>query len=194
MKRDLHFCWPRAERAIYYEPKNLVAHGLANSSSENTGGRKRTVYSITPAGRLAFERWLEEPVVAPPQWESEAIVRASFGHRGSKDALLHVIAAMSEHAAAMRRQVEGQAREYQQTGGPFPEHLHVVILTGKFLFDYIALLERWSAWADEQVRQWPSTKSAAEVPLAFAFKALEELAQTTPKRSGAKGSNAPRKA
>jgi DNA-binding PadR family transcriptional regulator len=175
MKRDLRYCWPRAERAIYYEPKNLVAHALATDTAEQTGKRKRTVYAITPEGRRAFERWLDEPVAAGPQFESEAMVRASFAHRGSQDALLRVIASVREAATAMPRQLEEQVRDYQETGGPFPEHLHVIALTGKFLFDYIALLERWADWAEAEVRTWPSVRSASDVPLGFAFAVFAEM-------------------
>jgi DNA-binding PadR family transcriptional regulator len=169
MKRDLHFCWPRAERAIYYEPKNLVAHRLAIATTEATGSRKRTVYSISAKGRRAFERWLEEADASAPRLECEAILRATFAHRASKEALLEVVTGLRDHADALRRQVEGQFRDYRETGGPFPEQLHLIALTGRFLIDYITLLERWSDWAEAEVRSWPSVASAIEVPLDFAY-------------------------
>ena len=54
MQRDLRFCWPRTESNLYAEPKKLIAHGLASASSEPRGKRRRTVYSITAAGRQAL--------------------------------------------------------------------------------------------------------------------------------------------
>jgi DNA-binding PadR family transcriptional regulator len=180
MKRDLHFCWPRAERGIYYEPKNLVAHGLAAARVERTGRRKRTVYSITPAGRRAFDDWIEQAPAEATQLESEAILRATFSHRGSKQALLQAIASLREDAAAMRRQLVSQAREYADTGGPFPEQLHLIALTGRFLIDYTTLLSDWADWAQGHVDSWPSVKSASEVPLDFAYEIFAELDLSEP--------------
>src|SRR5688572_20716249 len=54
MQRALGQFWPRAESKLYEEPKKLVAHGFARSSSEMVGKRPRTVYSITPKGRRAL--------------------------------------------------------------------------------------------------------------------------------------------
>jgi PadR family transcriptional regulator, regulatory protein AphA len=180
MKRDLHFCWPRAERGIYYEPKHLVERGLATATAERIGKRKRTVYSITPAGRRAFLRWLEEGDAAPPQLECEAILRATFAHRGSKEALERALDGLRDHAAEMRAQLAAQAREYARTGGPFPDQLHLIALTGRFLIDYTALLTRWTEWAQAQVRDWPSPGSAHEVPLDFAYEIFAELAPDSP--------------
>jgi PadR family transcriptional regulator, regulatory protein AphA len=176
MKRDLHFCWPRAERGIYYEPKNLVARRLATATVERTGRRKRTVYAITPSGRRAFKEWLEQGVPAEPQLECEAILRATFAHRGSKEALARSIDSLREHAAAMRAQLELQAREYASTGGPFPDQLHLIALTGRFLIDYTALLDNWADWAEARIRDWPSVKSADDVPMDFAYEIFDELA------------------
>jgi DNA-binding PadR family transcriptional regulator len=175
MKRDLHFCWPRAERGIYYEPKNLVAQGLAAATVERTGRRKRTVYSITTAGRRAFDDWIEQPPTEPAQLESEAILRATFGHRGTKEALQQAIASLREDAAAMRRQMASQAHEYATTGGPFPEQLHLIALTGRFLIDYVTLLENWADWAQSRVQEWPTVRSARKVELDFAYEIFAEV-------------------
>ena len=176
MKRDLHFCWPRAERGIYYEPKNLVAHGLATARAQRTGRRRRTVYSITAAGRRAFDEWIEQAPAEVTQLSSEAILRATFAHRGSKKALLRAIESLREDAAVMRRQIASQAREYADTGGPFPEQLHLIALTGRFLIDYAALLGQWADWAKRHVDAWPSVQSASDVPLDFAYEIFAELA------------------
>src|SRR6476661_9611826 len=97
MQRSMTFIWPRAERAIYDEPKNLVAHGLAKSTSEPAGNRPRTVYRITAKGRRALAAWLEGPS-APPAFESEAMVRATYAEYGDKGALLRTIDSLRQHA------------------------------------------------------------------------------------------------
>jgi hypothetical protein len=109
------------------------------------------------------------------QLSSEAILRATFAHRGSKQALLRAIESLREDAAVMRGQLASQAREYADTGGPFPEQLHLIALTGRFLIDYAALLGQWADWAQRHVDAWPSVQSASEVPLDFAYEIFAEL-------------------
>src|SRR6187402_3556507 len=61
VQRSLNWFWPRAERRLYDEPKRLVADGLATSTQGYTGQRRRTVYEITPAGRVELADWLGRP-------------------------------------------------------------------------------------------------------------------------------------
>src|SRR5438445_11514626 len=70
MRRSLRFYLPRAESALYEEPKNLVAHGLARAATERRGRRNVAIYSITAKGRRALEEWVQKPS-APPQFEAE---------------------------------------------------------------------------------------------------------------------------
>ncbi len=97
MQRDLHFIWPRAESNLYTEPKKLVAHALASASAEPRGKRRRTVYSITPAGREALTAWLGTEASAP-RWESESIVKLIFATHGSTEQLLGHLHDFRDHA------------------------------------------------------------------------------------------------
>src|SRR5438093_12425501 len=91
MSRGFRLIWPRAESAIYEEPKNLVAHGLATASRERAGPRRRrTLYSITPKGRRALRAWLGRPS-EPPQFESESQLRVMFAEHGSNEALARTL-------------------------------------------------------------------------------------------------------
>ena len=172
MDRSLTFFWPRAESVVYEEPKNLVEHGLAHVSVEPRGLRRtRAVYSITPKGRRTFRRWLTEPS-APPQFESEALVRAMFAEQGTKEDLLKTLAGLRDHAHTLYRAQAAQGADYLRTGGPFPQRLHLIALTGRFILDYLALLEHWATWAEHEVQQWPDVKPVELVPVATdAFRA-----------------------
>jgi PadR family transcriptional regulator AphA len=154
MKRSLRFCWPRAESAVYEEPKNLVAHGLAKSRRQRSGVRTRTVYSITEEGREAFGRWMGQPS-APPQLESEALVRVMFAEQGTKEDLLGALRSLQDHAHQLQRSMAERAVEYFETGGPFPERLHIIGMAGKFVVDYSRMLEGWARWAESQLDRWP---------------------------------------
>ncbi|HKY78214.1 MAG TPA: PadR family transcriptional regulator [Acidimicrobiia bacterium] len=155
--------WPRAERAVYNEPKRLVEHRLATAEMAMNGKQRRTVYTITPAGRRALRRWLRQPS-APPQFESEALVRALFAPSGSKDDLLAAIGSLGDYAQTLRALGEEAGHQYLAGDVPFPERMHVIALVLQFNMEYVALLERWSAWAQEQVQGWADTTSPDVFP------------------------------
>lgn len=169
MQRSMAFIWPRAERAIYDEPKNLVAHGLAKASSEPTGYRPRTVYRITAKGRRALATWLDGPS-APPAFESEAMVRATYAEYGDKDALLRTIDSLRLHAEQLHRGAEAVVSSYLEERAPFPERAHIVALNGRFILDYITMVRRWTKWANAIVEDWPHTLTPDVWP-----EALEEF-------------------
>src|SRR5438552_3979602 len=164
MKRGLRYTWPRTETRIYQEPKNLVHHGLATASVETTGKRRRTVYSITAEGRRQLARWLEQQS-APPQFQSEAVLRATFADAGTRDALLATLRGLQGEGRALRKQLGVQADDYRRTGGPFPQRLHLIALIGRFLSDYAELLEGWATWAEDEVSRWPAVTPADAVPI-----------------------------
>ena len=166
MLRSMAFIWPRAERAIYDEPKNLVAHGMAKATSEPTGNRPRTIYRITPKGRRALAAWLDQPSAAPA-FESEAMVRSTFAEYGDKAALMRTIAGLREHAEQLLAGAETVVTSYTDGVAPFPDRTHIVALNGRFILDYIAMVRRWTEWADQVVAQWPDTTSAQVWPEAL---------------------------
>ena len=153
MDRSLRWFWPRAASVLYAEPKKLVAHGLATASREFTGRRPRTVYAITPEGRRALSGWLDHPG-AGPVLEFEALVQVAFADQGTREQLLRTLGAIRQQAEARRDEAGARAREYADTGGPFPERLPVIALTGRFLLEYTELVARWAEWAEAEVRTW----------------------------------------
>jgi len=164
MERSLHNFWPRAESKIYEEPKNLVAHGLARSRKEPTGKRPRTVYSITPKGRRALRRWLDEPG-GPPSLEFEGIMKVFFSDQGSKEQLLEQIRSIREWAAAERQRAVPILRGYLEDGGPFPERLHIIRLMVRFLSERTRFVEDWARWAEEEVQGWPGVAGSERPPV-----------------------------
>jgi DNA-binding PadR family transcriptional regulator len=156
MQRAVRFYWPRAERKLYDEPKNLVAHGLARARQETTGRRPRTVYTITPKGRAALRRWLSEPS-APAAMEFEGMMKVFFAEQGSTDQLLATLRAIAADAEAVERHLRALARENVEGTPPFPDRLHVLALTFRFHLEYAALIRGWASWAEACVSQWADT-------------------------------------
>jgi PadR family transcriptional regulator AphA len=162
MKRAVRMFWPRAERKLYEEAKNLVAHGLASSKKERVGRRPRTVYSITPKGRRAFKAWLDEKPSAPSH-EFEGLARVFFAEQGTKAQLLANLRATRAEAEAMLLHLRNLARENLETGGgQFPHRLHVNALAFAFQWRYSQAMLDWALWAEAEVRTWSRASSTAE--------------------------------
>src|SRR5579872_3698590 len=58
-KSTRHF-WAASYGQIYPELRRLEEEGLVAGQSEPTGGRARTVYQLTDAGRAVLGDWLED--------------------------------------------------------------------------------------------------------------------------------------
>lgn len=156
MRRSLHFFWPRAESNLYAEPKRLVAAGLAEAREEWNGDRRRTVYSITNAGREALREWLATPP-GDARVESEAHLRLLYGNYGSKDDLLGAIQAIEDDAQKTIDHYTRLLTEYASGEGLFPERIHVNALVGSLSIEQARATVRWTKWAREAVGAWNST-------------------------------------
>lgn len=161
MDRSLKNFWPRAASRIYEEPKRLAARGLANASKDPVGRRPRTVYSITPDGRRALSQWLDEPG-AGPTIEFEALLKIFFAENTTRDAVLTNLEAIRRWAAQQNAENIAFARLYTETGGPFPDRLAAITLTGKFLTDFADMLDGWARWATDTIDTWPDDPATAD--------------------------------
>jgi PadR family transcriptional regulator AphA len=154
MERAVHYFWPRAERKLYDEVKNLVAHGLASAKEERVGRRPRTVYAITAKGRGAVREWLGRESL-PHALEFEAIAKIFLAEQGTKHELLANVRSVQDEANQYLEHLSYLARETVAThGGPFPERAHVNILTFTFGWAFADALLRWSNWAEAEIEKW----------------------------------------
>jgi DNA-binding PadR family transcriptional regulator len=161
MDRALGRFWPRAESKIYEEPKKLVAHGLAKASSELVGKRHRTVYTITAKGRRALAEWVPTPGTGPVL-EFEQLIKVFFAEHGTKQDLLATLAAVREESGERLGMSVRVPEAYLAGNGPFPERLPWLILVGQFLVDFYLMVERWAAWGEAVVENWPDDLAAAK--------------------------------
>lgn len=161
MRRNLHYFWPRAESNLYAEPKRLVEAGLAQASSQPVGQRPRTVYSITPKGRRALERWLNAPA-AEPRLESETLVKLMFADYGSKDDLLGNLQRLREQVETKQRELRAIFEEYLRGADPFPDRVHLNVLAYRLLWDYAEAEAAWVEWATGEVERWGDVSAPAD--------------------------------
>jgi DNA-binding PadR family transcriptional regulator len=161
MTRSLRFMWPRAESGIYREPQKLVDLGYAAVTEVPAGPRRtKPLYCATTAGRRALRRWLAAPS-APPQFESEAMVKFFFADQGTLDDAHLALDELSAHAEKITAAFRAITASYSGRPGPFPERVHIGSLTGRFVFDYASALSAWATWARAHVDEWPDTGAAA---------------------------------
>lgn len=144
----------RAETSIYQEPKKLVEHGFARAKVVSYGRRSRTVYSITPKGRRALRKWLDERP-APPMLEVEALARTVFAEYGTRTALLNSLRQLENDVAAMRQRGSALLAEFLEKVGVNPQRLSIAFVATRLYFDNFALLENWARWARSEVEKWP---------------------------------------
>jgi len=166
MRRSLHHIWPRAESNIYAESKRLVEAGLARSEVEQVGKRPRTLYTITPQGRRALQRWIGSKS-APLRVESETLIKILFGNYGTKKELLanlRTFAAEADDALEFWRAV---AEDYGRGRESFPERVHLNALFFSWVWQQATLNAQWAERAIEQVERWPDTAEPADVEAAL---------------------------
>jgi PadR family transcriptional regulator AphA len=161
MDRALGRFWPRAESKLYEEPKKLVAHGLAQASTEMVGKRKRTVYAITAEGRRALADWVPT-TGAGPVVEFEQLIKVFFAEHATKADLLATLAGAREWSEERLGAAAVVPEAYLKGTGPFPERLPWITLVGQFLIDFHLMVERWADWAADTVEKWPDQIAEAQ--------------------------------
>ena len=94
-KSTRHF-WAASYGQIYPELRRLEEEGLIRGQSEPTGGRARTVYELTDAGKAALKDWLEPEPDAIFEVRDEGMLKLFFSDMGTPEQRIRNIRAMRE--------------------------------------------------------------------------------------------------
>jgi PadR family transcriptional regulator AphA len=86
------FFWAASYGQIYPELKQLSNAGLVKGEAEPRGGRKRTVYRLTAAGRKELRRWLERPAETF-ELRDEGLLKLFFSSASSPESAVQAVAA-----------------------------------------------------------------------------------------------------
>lgn len=173
MDRTLSRFWPRARSKLYEEPKKLVAAGLAEATPGTHGRRPRTMYAITAAGRRALAGWLAAES-SPPVFESEQLLKTFYAENGTTADLAAGLTQLRAWVAELTATNVAVGSGYLRGEGQYADRLAILVLTGRFLDDYLEMLDRWAAWAGEIVADWPDRPADAEPDLAAMVRTVEQ--------------------
>jgi DNA-binding PadR family transcriptional regulator len=163
MRRSLDYCWPKADSVLYEEPRRLVAAGLARATSETHDGRQRTRYHITAKGRRALRAWLATEPQAP-RLEVEPLLRLLYADHGTPEDLRRSVQAFQAWAESRYEGGIAMFEDLLETGGPFPDRLHLQVLFGAFYEELFFLVRRWSAMVETEIDAWSDTSGIGWTP------------------------------
>lgn len=157
-RRSLHWFWPRSEAHLYAELKRIVERGHAEAEVVDGRGRQRTKYTITASGRAALAAWLDTDP-APAALEVETFLRMLLADQGTTDEVTAALAATAQQARHVRTQGLVLVKDLLETGGPFPDRLHLIEPLVSFYADFNRLLVRWCVDTAAQIETWPDTRN-----------------------------------
>ena len=81
--------WSFPHTLLYSEPARLAALGLAMETRE-TDGRRRRLFTITPAGETALGAWLDRPSSARTELRDPGLLQLFFADLASPEAKLRL--------------------------------------------------------------------------------------------------------
>lgn len=155
LRRNMRFFWPRAESRIYAEMRRLVDQGLARARTEQAGGRTRTVYTITAAGRRHVRAWLDTAPRATTL-ECEPILRFLLGDLAPVDRLLDSVRQIREDAEAVLDVGRFVGREYLNGTAPFQDDVHLRSFVFDFLSSHAIAMLEWADRTESALVGWSS--------------------------------------
>lgn len=126
--------WTVQHAQLYTEPERLSQAGLVEEQRES-GGRRRRLYTITPAGRAALAEWRAEPAVESGELRDPGLLKLFLG---AEPAAL-APAQLALHSAKL----EDYLGLHTRVGGQLPEGERLALEAG------IAHERQWVAfWGD----------------------------------------------
>lgn len=105
------YFWPASYGQIYPELRRLADAGLVEGASSPRGGRQRTVYRLTRAGRHALRKWHELPAEVF-EYRDEWMLKLFLAGAVAPDRAAEIARGRAEHAAELAdalREVESRA-------------------------------------------------------------------------------------
>lgn len=140
-----HF-WSFPHALLYKEPPRLVELGLLTEEREE-GGRRRRLFTITDAGRLALRHWLGRPAHESTELRDLGLLQLFFADLAAPAAMLAIAREqLALHRAQLAEYEAGKQSESRHRGArpttPSAEHWRGVTLPMGLLYERAAV-EFW---------------------------------------------------
>ncbi len=116
-KSTRHF-WAASYGQIYPELKRLEDQGLVRGRSEPTGGRARTVYELTEAGRDALRSWLTSDAEPLYELRDEGMLKLFFSEVLPEQRVENIRAMRLRMERKLGQLLELQAHAHEMVPGP----------------------------------------------------------------------------
>jgi len=108
--------WSFPHTLLYSEPPRLAVQGLVSETRENDG-RRRRVFTLTPAGISALSAWLDRPSGAPTELRDLGLLQLFFADLASPESRLRLAEQqLAIHRAKLRSYQEDEQRQ-RHSGG-----------------------------------------------------------------------------
>jgi PadR family transcriptional regulator AphA len=168
LRRNMRFFWPRAESRIYAEMRVLESKGLVRSTRVSYGGRMRSVYRITPAGKRHVVAWL---ATAPRETalECEPILRLLLGDLGTPEALIAAVQRIRADAEAVLEVGRVVSREYLAGTAPFQDDVHLRAFVFDFLSSHALAMLQWAERTETSLASWSQADDETRAAAALAI-------------------------
>jgi PadR family transcriptional regulator, regulatory protein AphA len=157
--------WSFPHTLLYSEPARLAVQGLVTETRENDG-RRRRVFTITPAGTSALTAWLDRPSGAPTELRDLGLLQLFFADLASSESRLR----LAEQQLAIHRAkllgYEEDEQSQRQSGGlgrgqRTVEHWRGETLRMGLLYEAAAV----DFWTGVAANARPSSQPRADVGL-----------------------------
>jgi PadR family transcriptional regulator AphA len=152
--KSTRFFWAASYGQIYPELKRLREQGLVEGEESASGGRRRVVFSLTPAGHEALRDWLLEPGTGY-ELRDEGLLKLFFADALEPAEALELV----RRFRAQRQEILDRLRAIQRSTPQAREGCPAMVL------DYGIGNHEWIvAWCDEMERRLTAaTHEKAEV-------------------------------
>jgi DNA-binding PadR family transcriptional regulator len=113
------FFWAASYGQIYPELKRLSEAGLVKGVDAPRGERRRTVYTITKAGRAELREWLRQPPETAEMRE-EGLLKLFFAGALAPEEAIEILRAIREQRLDLSKRLRAMEPAKVEMEDPFP--------------------------------------------------------------------------